>query len=257
MTRVCQNCNQPALPSDTICWHCGQQLTAFVAQPDSTATRASAASPSQLRLGLLYGGLTAVFLIIFLSATTILEKSPLVIFDGRIAYPPNWQSVTAANMAFTLNVPPRWTVAENPAEGDAPYFSTTLQSFNATPAQADLRLIATSPNTEDDATPFVMVAYMPQLTAFSAAELLDYVRNNEAINYATGDIVRGLHPDPAPAYIFEVQDGDQRLRCLQQVTRAYEQSYLVSGCAPLASYPDNEEALGHALATFQILEPSN
>ena len=117
-------------------------------------------------------------------------------------------------------------------------------------------VVTASRTYENAAQPgFVMVARMPQLTDFTANELLNTAAASDAITYRDGDILDSLHDTPQPIFIYSITDHEQRLRCVQQITTAYNTSYLATACAPNAQFNYYNNEFGDLLSTFQILEP--
>lgn len=278
MTYTCQNCGQPALETDTICWHCGQPLAG---KKDKTnqAAKETAVSPESLpslpiQSIAVYGGLTLVIIIALLWVMQALGQQPQVVRGLSSSLKPGWTAVTDHSRLFTLNMPAQWQKLDrtDPLQEEA--FITTLrqnsqyQSVLAPyDAMADDRqplLLAQADQTETEtAVPaFILVTRSRQISQLSPKEVTTRLEAGPAgLELQRVNLEASVDGREQVTYITALPYENQTLRCQQLFYKSVNDSvsgddpasYLIIGCVSQDSYPTYTNIFHDILVSFQPL----
>lgn len=83
MTITCENCEQTILPTDTVCWHCGRELTPTKALPPQEKVETGEPTPSEndgpisITAVSIFGLITLITIILFIIVTNALAHYPV------------------------------------------------------------------------------------------------------------------------------------------------------------------------------------
>lgn len=261
MTLHCENCGKPVLAGDSVCWHCGWQLT-----PQATAvTDQKQLNPEEIPdkttpvKVLVYGGLTAVLLLALLGVMVIFSRTPVIALgsDTRGA---EWAVVDGPLRQFTLDLPTSWEWETIPAaEGRARYEQTVAEGDDVATAVApfgplapdtELRLLATN---ADAAQPGVLVVVQSdRLSRLTVADALEAIETGELGDYEVlrAASAEGLDGREHAQIMLRYNNG---LRCVQRFVPVGETAFVASACAPDERYPLYSIAFDTILDSFQTL----
>jgi hypothetical protein len=74
----CENCNQPILPTDTVCWHCGKELKPrqVVADdvPEPSDSLPEHNTPISITAVSIFALITLITILLFIITTTLLAS---------------------------------------------------------------------------------------------------------------------------------------------------------------------------------------
>lgn len=272
MKYQCENCGQPALETDTICWHCGHSLPRHRNKPEGKAAD-TAVSPSQPLSATLplpriaaYGGLTLVIIIALLWVMQTLGQQPQVVQSLGDTLPPGWTAVTDYNRQFTLNLPAQWTVLDRyePQQEAAfiaelrqndPY-QTVLAPFDAAADDRQLLLLAQADQTEvETAVPaFILVTRSRQLNQLTPQQMTNLLQASPAeIDLQRANLEVSVNGREQITYITAMPYRDQLLRCQQLFYNDDPDSYLIIGCVSKDGYSVYTNLFHDILVSFQPL----
>ena len=192
MTTKCPNCGQPALETDTICWHCGQSLPREKSQTEpAEVTAVSPESPPfPLPSILAYGGLTLVIIIALLGVMQALGRQPQVVPSLGSSLKPGWTAVTDDNQTFTLNLPAQWQRLDryDPEQEDAfiaalrqnDQYQAALATYDAVANDRQLLLLVQAEPTETETAvpPFILVTRSQQISQLTPEQMTSFLEAN-------------------------------------------------------------------------------
>lgn len=263
MAQTCTNCGHPALETDTVCWHCGWQLSPpRVIKANARQSEAVAEEPYPLTAVVFQGVMTVAVIIAVLLVMRSLGQKPLIIIHPETRLSADWLPVTDPAQRFTLDLPVDWTWLD---ESDQPRFADLLQAddqFQAALAplsnfveDTELLLVARgSRGSTGELTGFVVVAHSESLDALTPQQAIELVSQQAAeLTIRETSLVESL-TGQTQATILVDGVGDQ-LRCRQQLTPGQPDSFLLTACSPTAQFPRYANDLQNILNSFQILMP--
>ncbi len=279
MTDTCQNCGQPALETDTICWHCGQPL-ARKKDKTNQAVEKTAVSPESLPSLPLqsiaaYSGLTLIIIIALLWVMQDLGQQPQVVRGLSSSLKPGWTAVTDHNQLFTLNMPAQWQKLDRTDPLQEETFITTLRQnsqyqsalapYDAMADDRQLLLLAQADQTETDtetAVPaFILVTRSRQISQLTPNEVTTQLEAGPAgLELQRVNLEASVDGREQVTYIAALPYENQTLRC-QQLFYLSENdsdnddpaSYLIIGCVSQDSYPTYTNIFHDILVSFQPL----
>jgi uncharacterized OB-fold protein len=78
MTLQCDNCNQTILPTDTVCWHCGKELTPAKIErktkvPVTDSTRPETSEPISITAVSIFALITLLTILLLIVVTNALS----------------------------------------------------------------------------------------------------------------------------------------------------------------------------------------
>lgn len=276
MTSNCPNCGQPALETDTICWHCGQSLPREKSQAKQTA--ATAVSPESLSLPLpgimAYGGLTLVIVIALLWVMQSLGRQPQVVQSLGNSLKPGWTAVTDYNQTFTLNLPAQWQRLDRyDAEQEAAFvaalrqngqYQAALASYDAVAGDRQLLFLIQAGQTETDAAvlPFILVTRSQQISQLTPEQMTDFLEGGPGgLDVQRVNLEASVNGREQVTYITAQPFNDLTLRCQQlfylgdndSENSETPGSYLIMGCVSQDSYATYTNIFHDILVSFQPL----
>ncbi|RMG93908.1 MAG: zinc ribbon domain-containing protein [Chloroflexi bacterium] len=262
-TNRCENCGQPVLASDVVCWHCGYKLSPHKELAAGEETAVSVADRSlleDLSLGVLagYAGLTLLVMVLFLLVIHNLGQKPLVTVSADVPLRPGWVPVVDTDQSFSVYLPRQWkwldrTAPEWTEEGRelmAGVGETAVLPWQPLAPDLTPLLLARS---EDDNNAFVLVVGSSQLriapeTAVSRLRQFlppDTIRSDA--------ITENINKLPQAILFLELPPDAPVLTCQQLYIPAQNNTYILAACAPTERYPRVRQTFQQILASFQPL----
>lgn len=150
MSKTCENCGQPVLASDAICWHCGRKLprTETPAAASEAPTQNDSAHSISLTAVIVYAALTAVILLATFLVMRSLGRRPLPPSEGSFNPPAGRETVPTESGGSSLSLSSdwRWLDESNSSQGTEfttalaakRHFSTTIVAAGAVEAELAL-----------------------------------------------------------------------------------------------------------------------
>lgn len=281
----CENCGQPALETDTVCWHCGQPLTGrgkqakaesqivAQAQPDPPPP---AEPPAQVKdrwqepraFGDLafYIGLTALVILGVLMVIGRLGRYPLV--RASIGERPlfEWDNINDAALTFALQLPRAWERYDGQDPDQAAAFRQQFDqselyrqgTLPLTSGVGDVQYVflALSPRPRELPPAFLVVGKSEILSRLNYEEALQFLAESEVTvreAFMVEDFDRAFLSTLVEIPV--AAEGFENLRCRQQYIRGRSESLLMALCAPEPRYAFYEESFGAIYQSFQSLTP--
>ncbi len=264
MGKRCDNCEQPVLDTDTVCWHCGRALssTAVPKTPKRITALSDevAVEPLPLPAVAVYGTITAVLIIAMLLVMRSLGQKPLVLLHPNTQAHADWVPVTSHDQQFTLDLPSEW----NWLEANQPLFaSLVIEGGPVVTAVYPLGTIAT--DTEylliagQGAMPqasFILIARSRSLNAITPEQSIALVEQSDAtFDLVSADVVQSFTGTNMAQFLLVLPNTEMgTLRCRQIFVPAADVAYLAGGCAPEAEFRAFATPFENVLASFQPLE---
>ena len=269
MTNTCQNCGQPALETDAICWHCGQPLASQKSKPNQasgeTAVFSESLPPLPMKSIAAYGGLTLVIMIALLWVMQALGQQPQVVRSLSSSLKPGWTAVTDHNQIFTLNIPAQWQKLDRyDPQQEAAFITAMRQNSQYQAALAPYDALA------DDRQLLLLAQAEPTETETAVPAFILVTRSRQISQLTPDEVTTLLKADPAG---FELQrvNLEATVNGREQVTYIaklpYENhlsendsvnseefdSYLILGCVSQDGYSTYTNIFHDILISFQPL----
>ncbi len=258
------------MATDSQCWHCGKALSPnkpnAVRRPQlaTAVPDDSQPPPPPIQTILLYVGLTAVTLLILIATIRAIGKAPLFLVSGSTTPLVGWQPITDSELQFTLNLPEAWQTVELDRAPEAPGLrsSPPLQAlgslFDALVADTQLLLLGTADTAvfPSGAPVFVLVAQSQRLQRLRPDEITRYVQQQMPENVTLEATTRpaDLAEANRGSLLFNIEQGEQVWRCLEQVVPGSSGIYLVVTCTSFAQFPRHQSDFDTILRSFQPLD---
>jgi hypothetical protein len=289
VTYQCQNCGQPALETDTICWHCGQPLSR---QKNETNPAATAVSPTPLpplpmQSIAAYGGLTLLIIIALLWVMQALGRQPQVVQSLGSALKPGWTAVTDHNQTFTLNLPAPWQPLDryDPEQEEAfiaalrqnSQYQAALAPYDTVADDRQLLLLAQADPAEMEtpalradavsvvevAVPaFVLVTRSQQISRLTPEQMTNFLETGPAgFDLQRANLEASVNGREQITYIAALPYENQTLHCQQLFYLRRNDSendddpnsYLIIGCVSQDGYSTYTNVFHDILVSFQPL----
>jgi hypothetical protein len=277
MRDTCDNCGRAVLPTDTICWHCGQPLPAEPspspedrsqagekganeAGAGANGTAASSPRPSRSLL-LAYGSLTLVIFIAMLWVMGALGKYPLLVVNPDTRGGANWDIVEGDNGHYQVSLPEDWRRWQADDAGfqdelasDSRY-RAALFPLGAIAEDTDYLLLAlTNHHSAAEAPGFLAVGRSDRLGRAPLPQVIELVQQSPAISIRRAEIEPGLTGrDQVQLELDFARDGNT-WRCRQWVIPARETTFLLGTCALPNDFIRYEDHFADLLLSFQPLQ---
>lgn len=273
MRRSCENCGQPALDTDTICWHCGQALTPKEVAPAPKPTKRNVVaipeptSPEPLPMVAItvYGTITAVLIVSMLLVMHSLGQRPLVMFNPETGMNREWVPITAYDQRFTLDLPLGWAWLQNDqdafatliAEGEV--FETAVYPLGTIAKDMDYLLVAMPQDVTPSGTGFILITRSHRLGPLTPAQSIALVEQSSAnFNLVEADKAVSFTGLPLAEFMLELPvTEDGILRCRQYFMPDTDAAYLLAGCAPQPEFSNFVGTFDRVLTSFQPLRSSS
>jgi hypothetical protein len=284
MSERCENCGNPVLATDTICWHCGWKLpkrprlkTSSPAPPPTARSRQareareSAGSDTlavdryDLRAIIVYGALTAVILVALLVVMRSLGRQPLLVAGADLRLGDDWTAVTDNNLRYVLSLPSGWQWLDgayreqqgllDELAASVPNIRWSLAPLGEVAGDLELLAVAYQPEPPEVGGPFVFVAIgrsqrLGQIAPQQALELLA----ERSLPLAATDLIENIPGQPQAR--FALLDNSRQVQCRTLFMPNDDESvgYLVTACAPQESFGRVQRDLDRILDSFQLFQ---
>lgn len=264
----CENCGQPALESDTTCWHCGEPLPGREQeQLEKVQVKehwGPVTSPSTLAI---YLASTVFVIVAALLVMRSIGQEPLVQVRLGTRPPPDWRTFTQADQLFTLDMPGDWrsldwTVPEQASEIEAltnssDLFRSGLEPWNTEVDDMDLIFLALDPDEEIELqNPFMVVGRSNTLSRLSYDGAMKYLGGSDyaVLEFEMVDDFDKSHLSVLVDIPVGVNESDT-LRCRQQFVGNRHDAVIVATCVQAGRFALHEALFASALSAFQWLAP--
>ena len=267
----CESCEQPALETDVICWHCGRPLPrreAETAVADLANEAEAAERPFPMTAFIAYAGLTLAILIVLFAVMRSLGRQPQVAQGISRTLKPGWTAVNDHDRTFTMNLPAEWGWLDRTDEGQEADFVARVRRdgrYQAALApyddMADDRLLllvaAANPVAGETTTPpFVLVARSRQLTHFTPEQMTAALRQAPAgIELLRSNLAESVNGRQQLLSILTVPYAGRELRCQHLFFNDVSEGYLIAGCSADDTYNEFTNVFHDILVSFQPLLP--
>lgn len=283
MSERCENCGNPVLATDTVCWHCGRQLpkrpheqTPSLRRPAlsrlwptraATEHEETAAEAYDLRAVAIYGALTLLILLALLAMMRSLGRQPLLVASADLRLGADWTAVTDNNLRYTLSLPPGWQWIDgafrqqqgliDDVADDTPNMRRSLSPLGDTAGDLELLAISFQPPPEnEELTTFVVIGRSPRLGQITPQQALDLLAEQSLLvgstTVAWTDIVESI-PGQEQAR-FGLLDSGRQIQCRSLFIAERSAAYVVAACAPQESFGRIQRDLENILDSFQLLQ---
>jgi hypothetical protein len=279
MAETCEYCGNKVLATDTVCWHCGRQLSqrpatqAPASRPSPLVRRSSAAATAapeeanatvyDFRAILAYGLLTAIIFIALLLLMHALGRRPLLVSGADLRLGADWTTVTDSELRYTLSLPAGWqwldgafrqqqALVDEVARRE-PNVARSLAPLGETTGDLALIAIGLLPETAEsgDSLTFVAVGRSVQLAQLSPEQVLA-VLAEQALPLSSTALVEHLPGQPQAR--FGWLDSAQQLQCRNLFVAQGAAGYLLAACAPQEQFGRVQRDLEEILDSFQLLQ---
>lgn len=248
----CDNCDQPLLATDSVCWHCGHPRQASASAP----APAAATESTQLTAVSGYALLTLIIIIALLLVMRSLAQQPLIVVNGNISRPRGWTVFTDSQRRFTVNLPPKWQIAE---PGDTAF--TALQGAHGVWETAvvpldpsTILLLASNPNDSSNDIQLVTIARNVQLHQLPTPRLTELIAE-QGIQIQQIEESESFFGSPQINLTFPANSREGTLLCTQQYALQPENSYLLTICMTENSFRRSHDTIEAIQGSFQPLNP--
>jgi hypothetical protein len=285
MSERCENCGNPILATDTVCWHCGWQLPKRPKQsraktPSPGRARAARLRPAgeaaepgvstteayDLRAIAIYGALTLLILLALLSVMRSLGRQPILVASADLRLGADWTAVTDSELNYTVSLPAGWewldgTFRQQQALVDelvstAPDIRWSLTPLGEVAGDQELLAIGFQPQPPETEEPPTFVAIsrshrLGQVTPQQALELLAE-QSLPSLPIAATDLVENIPGQPQAR--FSLLDNSRQVQCRTLFVTGASAAFLVTACAPQQRFGLVQRDLNDILDSFQLFQ---
>jgi hypothetical protein len=262
----CENCGQPALSKDRVCFYCGTPLPGRESFSDEEVNVRDGwkhrASPGQ---AIFYLGMTFFLIIATLCLMIILGQKPIVQVGFTTREPENWQDIVVQDQSFLMVLPPAWQWYDDSAETTHAELDTVLaqdqtyasgmKPLGELTTDWEIKFLARETDTiEQVESAFLIVGSSQRLKQLSPEEAMEILATNDLVSEA--NLVDNFDKSHL-SVIVELpltENGDSLFLCRQQYVSGEMEAYLMSLCAPSQRYLSLETTLSEVYESFQILD---
>lgn len=265
MRERCDHCGEPALNTDTVCWHCGMPLPG---RKEKNTPKEQVkekwqvlVSPSSVAM---YAGMTIFVILAALLVMVYLGRLPLVQVRFGTRIPAHWQQIISADNGFILSLPESWwwidgsiddrgiTISDQLAKEKR--FDMGTHPFGAEVADLEIQFIAeTSSPSEAQLPLFLVIARSNLLNRLTYEEAKDFLLQSDyQVNEA--QFVEDFDKSHLSIDVHTDLDENLAMHCRQQFIRGDTEAMLMSLCAPSSRYQANINIFEGILESFQRLD---
>jgi len=262
----CDQCGEPALPTDSTCWHCGQTLEGREGlNADVKTAGDSWRGTDGTNAVVAYGIMTALVIVAALVVMGMLGSRPLLQIAVGTKTPEEWKSVLPADNAFIVDLPEEWVVWDGSDADQSESLDRRLSEdaylilgthpFGAEVDDMEIRFVAQDDNVVNDLPRlFLVVANSHVLAGLSYQEAIQFLSKSE-YQVRRVEIVDNFDKSNLSISVeTPLDDGEgDSLRCRQQYILGNESVLLVAVCSPEIRYPVQEHNILSILESFQRL----
>ena len=202
-----------------------------------------------------YGGLTAVILLLLLILSNSLQQYPRFLSTPENKLQPRWQIVTNDAQTITFNMPQRWVWGEKGTDlfdfvAEAGVLQTAVSPFLTIDPNTNITLVALVDETAVEKG-VIIVAHSERMRQLTAEQLVQFVIENNIPGIQKAEIIAqpgGNHAD----LIIEIETEAGLWLCYQRYGQNAQAGHIISGCAARTQLQASSE-LRQAIASFQPL----
>lgn len=256
---LCDNCGNPVLPTDIVCWHCGRHLekqTTGVAEStiehDSEQEKRAEEElePFPRQTILAYGALTAVTVILLLLAMRSLGRAPIISVDAS-TQEGGWISVTDQEQRMVVNIPVDW-------EWSTPdiLLSSVPEELNWDTAVAPLGTLVPDAEvilTVENENAQIIVIHSQRLGRLSTQQAIDALKQEEfeGLTIENSQLVGNMAEQPMAD--FTITHDTENLECKQRFIPVEDAGLVVATCSPQNNVVRYAKLFDTVLNSFQPL----
>lgn len=256
---LCENCGNPVLPTDVVCWHCGRPLEKQISGAVKSTTKDNSAQEKRAeevpqpfpRMTILaYGTLTAVTIILLLFTMRSLGRAPIISVDAN-TQDGGWMSVADRNQHMVINIPVDWewstpniALSAVPAELN---WDTAVSPLGTLVSDAEVILAV-----ENDSAQIIVI-HSPRLGRLSTQQAIDALKQTEfeGLTIENSQLVGNMAEQPMAD--FTISHGAENLVCKQRFIPVEDAGLLVAACSPANHVVRYAKLFDTALDSFQPL----
>lgn len=281
MIARCDNCGQPALDTDKVCWHCGRPLAGRdIEELDKIPVNQGWQQTKSLGT---IGGYIVVAVIVIVAAVLVtrsLGRQPKVSASVGERPPEGWEAVTDFNGRFTFHLPQEWRwfeQAQREERADPPLpalleagqlFGPGTNPFGAETDDLAIDFLAVPISDtavfENEAAvtqalataeAFMLVARSKRLNRLTYTEMAQFLLNSDyrILQAEQVEEIDRSYLTIAVETPLEGGDDFEFLRCNQQFFLGREESMLVTVCAKDTAYTIYQRTFNDILTSFRRL----
>lgn len=262
----CENCGQPALSKDRVCFYCGTPLPdREIIGDEQVSFREGWAQRTSSRQAIFYLGMTIFLIIAAVCLMLILGQQPVVQIGFTTREPENWQDIVVQDHSLLMALPPAWQWYDDSVEATYADFDSVLAqektyALGLKPLgdwATDLEIMflaRESDKFEEGAGAFLIVGRSQRLKQLSSQEAVQILTTNDLVSETT--VVDNFDKSHLSIMIelpLKENAGDLLL-CRQQFVPGEMAAYLMSVCAPSQRYLGLETTLNEIYDSFQVLD---
>jgi hypothetical protein len=263
---ICDQCGEPALATDSTCWHCGQPLAGRERLNVDVKTAADSwRGTDNTNAVVAYGIMTALVIVAALVVMGMMGSRPMLQIAVGTQTPEEWKSISPADNAFFVNLPEEWDVWDGADEDQSEsldrrlsedaYLTLGTHPFGAEVDDMEIRFIAQDENAVNELPGlFLVVANSQVLAGLSYEEAIQFLSKSE-YQLRRVEIVDNFDKSNLSISVeTPLDDGEgDSLRCRQQYILGNESVMLVAVCSPEIRYQAQEHNILNILDSFQRL----
>ncbi len=208
-----------------------------------------------------FGLLTAVFLITFITLTNRLSQYPRYVPDNTSLIPRQWVVVTNHEQTFTFDMPVEWEWHEHQVNAPDHSFESVLTEnsgvetavslFRRIDPQTEITLIAIA-ESDQPHPPFLFVAQSKRMKQLSPTQLAAAV-STEFSDLQRIELVDHPGRQQSVEFILELPIYSDAWQCLYQYTNNDDAGYVLGSCAPRNNFGSVGSDLQAIQDSFQLL----
>lgn len=265
MSDRCVHCGEPALESDTVCWHCGMPLPGReeTNAPEKKVKEGWQQSISTSAIAM-YIGMTIFVILAALLVMVYLGRLPLVQIRFGTRTPDQWETIVSADNSYILSLPENWLWTDGTNE-DQPLaiedlgaagnkFTVGTYPFGAEVDDLEIQFIAEkSSPPEPQVPPFLVIARSSLLNRITYEEAIDFLLNGD-YQVQEASFVDNFDKSHVRIIVRTPLNEDLELNCRQQFILGKSEAMLFSLCAPSSQIQENIATFENILESFQRLD---
>jgi hypothetical protein len=265
MSDRCVHCGEPALESDTVCWHCGMPLP---------GREESKAPQKQVKEGwqqssppatvAMYAGITIAVILAAFLVMVYLGRLPLLQIRFGTRAPDQWETIVSADNGFILSLPGSWGWTDGTIEDQAMAINDLLGAdnkygfgtfpFGAEVDDLKIQFIAEpSSPPGNQLSPFLVIARSRLLNRLTYEEAVDFLLTSD-YRVKEARFVDNFDKSHVSIIVQTSLAEDLELNCRQQFILGESEAMLVSLCSPSSRYQANIATFEGILESFQRLD---
>lgn len=265
MRMYCKNCGEPALATDTVCWHCGMPIPGR----EENDIRAEQVKEEWKRttstsLVAIYAVITTIVIVGALLLMAYLGRLPLVQIGLGTRTQAEWLSISSDDKGFILSLPESWTWFDGAFEDQQaiinelvtkdPRYLLGTHPFGAEVDDVVIRFVAVeSALATNQSSPFLVVGQSRLLNRLSYEEAEEFLLKSD-YQVSQASFINNFDKSHLSIFVRTEHSEVNSLRCRQQFILGESEALLVSVCAPSSRYQVYANTFDDILSSFQRLD---